>query len=200
MKRILVFALAVLLVPSMAQAQTLDFEDAQLGFLPNGYGGFNWSNFVAYNTADLFNGGYDTGAVSGDQAIYNAFGNSASVLGVGTSNPFSLSSAWVTAAWNEGMQLQVRGFLNGTVQYTQAFDVFYDQAVQLAFNTALVDQVEFSAVGGTDASQTDSGSGTQMAFDDMAFNVVEVPEPGLIILLSSGLLGLGIARRRNDVA
>jgi len=90
--------------------------------------------------------------------------------------------------------------LNGTVQYTQAFDVFYDQAVQLAFNTALVDQVEFSAVGGTDASQTDSGSGTQMAFDDMAFNVVEVPEPGLIILLSSGLLGLGIARRRNDVA
>lgn len=195
MKRLAAAAALVLLVPAAADAQFADFEGSSgcPSFVAQGYQGFNWSNFMLFDTGCV-GGSYDAGVTSASHGAFNRFGLQASVTSA-TGNPFQLLSSWVTAAWNSGMQLLVTGLLGGVQQYQLSFELLYNQATQFAFSGAMVDEVRFVGVGGFDADDADGGSGSHLIFDDILFGV---PEPGSLLLLLPGLAGLIVVSRRRS--
>jgi hypothetical protein len=197
----------VLGIGAIAQATVLTFDDiapvSDYDDIPNGYGGFEWNNF------DYANGsrpqlprrtGYDNGRVSGDYVAYNAFGNPALV----SDSVFDFNSAYLTAAWNDGLSVSVEGLKSGATLYSKTVVVDTTQPTLVNFDYFGVDQLRFTSFGGVQPDylvETD-GSGTQFALDNFTFNekATSVPEPTLLpALLSIATLSAGSVLRRKQL-
>ena len=101
-------AVVALGLATPGQAQTLiNFDDLNPGFgsqIANGYAGLNWNNFYALNSSVAGPSGYENGTISSPNVAYNAFGSAASIS---SATPFTLNSGYFTAAWNNGLNLEV---------------------------------------------------------------------------------------------
>ncbi|MEO8726623.1 MAG: PEP-CTERM sorting domain-containing protein [Acidobacteriaceae bacterium] len=200
----LMLATALLLLPAFAFAstQTINFDDIPDNGggtqVPNGYHGFNWNNFFALNTP-LFTvnagpSGYANGTVSSPNIAYNGFGAPADFSGTN----FSLVSGYFTGAWNDGLNIEVQGF---DAAHNMIDDVNFlvntSGPTLETFNWSGLYDVNFISSGGVNHGY--AGSGTQFALDDLTVGTGApgVPEPGSLVLLGTGFIGLlGAARRR----
>ena len=87
--------------------------------VPNGYNGFQWANFSVIDALDsLIASGGQNGTVSPKNVAFNSNGNPANFSGSGA---FTLDSAYLTAAWNDGLQLEVQGFVGTTLTYDNTY-------------------------------------------------------------------------------
>ena len=198
-----VLGLAFMALPAIAQAQLINFDDLSAcgGVqLSNGYQGFNWNNFWALNTTNVcypYVSGYAPGTVSAPNVAYNGGGTLASVS---RANPFTFNSVYMTAAWRNGLFVTVYAYdaLNNLID-NGSFFLNITGPTNEVFNWAGVSSVRFSASGGTNPGGL-SGDGTQIAFDNMLMNNATVtPEPATLVLLATGLAGIGgIVRRRRQ--
>jgi hypothetical protein len=196
----MVLVLAAMAIPAAAQAQVIGFDD--LGNtcgtqLTNGYQGFNWNNFYVLNPAfcggSLAVSGYAHGTVSQGNVAYNAFAQPAQVS---SPNPFTFNSVYMTGAWNDGVSVVVTGWLGSTQLYQQTVTVNSHSPTNFVFNWSGVDMVDFNSFGGVD--QGYGGGGSHVAFDDMDLGAANAaPEPVTLLLLGSGLTGVGAWRRRR---
>ncbi|MBN2128922.1 MAG: PASTA domain-containing protein [Sedimentisphaerales bacterium] len=159
-----------------ASTRVLTFDDitsAETAWIPGDYGGFlMWDTFVA-GKARLWGGsGYHNGLVSGDYVAYNGNGNPAEISGPS----FNIIGAYFTAAWNDGLNIDIEGYRDGAqvYTYTAVVDTSGPSWVQLDF--ANVDRVRFTSYGGTHNPQF-SLRGTQFAMDDMSY-WVNAPDHG----------------------
>lgn len=184
---------------SGVSAATLDFES--LGTpsvskpINDGYGDLNWDNFsvVTGSRFPQFPGnGYTNGASSGQYVGFNNFAEPASFSSGST---FDFISASLTAAFNDGLELDVVGYLNGAQIYTRSITLTTEMYATILFNWTGIDMVTFNSHGGTPKF---SVSGEQFAIDDLT--VVKTPIPAALPLLATGLLGLGYAARRRRTA
>ena len=79
-------------------------------FLPfhSAYQGLNWNNFYATDAAhlDVNPSGYQAGIISGPNVAYNSYANPAYISGP----RFSLVSAYLTAAWTDNLQVEIKGY------------------------------------------------------------------------------------------
>ncbi|HVM95615.1 MAG TPA: lectin-like protein [Candidatus Acidoferrales bacterium] len=155
-----------LLCGSAAVATVLDFEGLSSGDpIPNGYGGFNWYNTYTLNATTYVSSGYQNGLVSGVMVAYNAYGDPTDVsIPTGT---FNFIGADLTAAWRDGLNVQVRGLLGGSPIYTQSLTLSTSGPTFVTFNFIGIDTVEFSASGGTNPGFT--GDGTHIVIDNFTF-------------------------------
>ena len=107
---------AMALCAVAAQATLLTFDDIDDSEVPiaNGYGGLNWDYFYVLDAVHYYGNpsGYQNGVVSPDNVVYNASGYPASML-VSSPALFHLNSAYLTAAWNDGLTVQVLGERQG---------------------------------------------------------------------------------------
>jgi hypothetical protein len=151
MKRFLkALSLSLLLAGSIsiAQAQTtVTFDGLSPGNdslpVPSGYGNLQWHNFAAFNGANRpVTEGYRAGMISPNNVAYNMFGSPASIQGVST---FDLTSAYLTAAFQPGLQLRVQGFIGATLAYDHTYTLNPTAPVFAEFNYAGVDRVSFTA-------------------------------------------------------
>jgi len=188
-------------VTQSANATVLTFDDltpltTSPGTIANGYGGLDWTD-MGYLNSPIHNGGtsgYVGGTVSGDYVAFNEFANVATV----SDGLFDFNSAYLASAWNDNLSVTVKGFLGGTETYSVTINnLQYSQtqgatATLTNFNFLGIDSLVFTSFGGTDADANDGGSGNHFVMDNFTFNV---PEPGVLALLSLGLFGIGAARR-----
>jgi hypothetical protein len=189
---------ALVSITRFAYAAVLTFDDLNpttgLASIPNGYGGFNWSQFGYANAASYAPGsGYDNGTVSGDYVAYNKFGELALI----ENGPFDFNSVYLTGAWNDGLNIRIRGFSEGALLYSDTVVVDTSGPTLFTFDWLGIDTLAFNSFGGVNVNPGGlGGSGYQFAMDNFTFNVV--PIPAAIWLFGSGLLGLiGIARRKT---
>lgn len=159
---------------------TISFEDlaghpdAPGGVIYDGYVGLEWDNFVILDPEQGFvpyPSGYSNGTVSGDIVAVNSFANPATISD--DDNDFDLVSGFFTAAWNDGLVLDVYAYDDGVmvgrdtiVLNTQAPNHHY-----FTENFLSIDKVRFESSGGVDAGL--EGSGTNFAVDDLTIVVYD---------------------------
>ncbi len=188
-------AAATLAASFQAAADTITFDDLSDngGGTPiqSGYAGFIWTRLDVVNTT-LAQGpsGYQLGAVSGTNAVYNPFGSPAEIYS-SSFTPFTFVGAYFTAAWNDGLTITAWGLdNNGTVVDETSFVVNAHGPTLETFNWSNVTELEFVGSGGTPGYSQDGASGTQFLMDDVTLE--PVPLPGAAWLLFSGLSGMGL--------
>ena len=203
--------ITVLGIGGVAQATVLTFDDlAPLSSydyddqIPNGYGGFSWDNFSYLNGAfseingttvtNLTNTGYSNGRVSGNYVAFNTGGDPALV----SDSVFDFNSAYLTAAWNDGLSVTVEGLNKGKTLYDKTVVVDTTKPTLINFDYFGVDELRFTASGGVepDYLKVQGGPGTQFTLDNFTFNETSVPEPSTV----SGALtaiGIGVAFKRK---
>jgi hypothetical protein len=146
--------------------------------VPNGYGysGFTWNNFYdldGYNT-DANPSGYYQAVASPNNVAYNGYGNPAALT---SSTPFRLVSAWLTAAWNDGLQVEVTGYKDGLAVYDNTYTLSATTRTLIYFNNSIVDEVYFQSWGGTRNPLYGNKIGWQFAMDNL---LVEVSKKGAL--------------------
>jgi hypothetical protein len=202
----LALTLAALACPSAIVAQTITFDDLTPDTLPgstfpfeapipNGYAGLQWNNiWVLDIPQDIQDGGtiassgYDHGLVSGNNVAFNARGNP----GLISAASFNLNSAYLTAAWNNGLQVEVQGFVGATLIYDNTYTINTTGPSYINFNYLGVDEVNFISSGGVNPGLV--GHGTQFVMDNMTISAV--PEPTSLAFAGLGGLGSLLAFRR----
>jgi subtilase family serine protease len=146
------------------------YERVTEGKVPAGYGGLNWSNFYYLSQTGysfLPSSGCQPGMISTPNVAYNNGGNPASIIGV---VPFDLLSAYLTAAWNDNLNLEVQGYVGTNLTYDQFFTLSATTATEIQFNYYGVSTVSFISSGGVPHSGY-NGSGEEFVLD----NVMVVP-------------------------
>jgi len=143
--------------------------------VPNGYGGLNWNNFETLDgiTYSGNPSGYLAGMVSISNVVFNADPGSPS--SITSANPFNLFSAYLTAAWNDNLQLEAKGYTNGVLIYDNTYTLSATNPTLINFNFLGVTEVDFTSSGGTPHSGY-SGGGTYFAMD----NVNVATGPGVL--------------------
>lgn len=189
-------------VGGTAEATVLTFDDITTNSykaISDSYGGLNWTNIGVINNSSVPNTGYDNGTVSEDNTAFNWYARPATVSSVSV---FDFNGAYLTAAWNTGLNILVQGFLGGGLQESKTITVNTDAPTWFDFDFLGIDSVKFTSFGGFDANWYDRGSGTHFAMDNFTFNETQtaesVPEPASLLgFLTISALGAASALKRK---
>jgi hypothetical protein len=203
MKKLLVLLMSLLMLVFVGNvsATVLTFDDLPDIALPTEapigtYGGLTWSPYFAYGDGADMNSylgisesGYSNGTVSQNHIAFNSYQSAVSV----SDGVFDFNGAYLTGAWNDGLDITVEGWLSGSKIYGNTVTVDSTAPTWFDFNYMGIDKLVFSSVGGTDHGY--GGNGTFFVMDNFTFDQ-SVPEPSTCLLLVSGLVGIGLLRRR----
>jgi PEP-CTERM motif len=184
------------LLPAAANAAVLTFDDVtNFSAVGSGYNGLDFNNFHAIDSSVFPTSGYAAGVVSPSKVILNWFAQDAFIS---SATDFVLNSFYLTAAWNDGLQVKVDGFNNGSLVWSQTLSPSATAPTLYTFASTMVDQVKFSSFGGT-LHPGYNGGGTHFALDNLTFNAAgNVPEPAAWAMMLAGFGLVGSAMRRRE--
>lgn len=131
---------------------------------PLNYKGYQWSYFGIYQGVNTIPSGFYQGAVSPKNVAFNNLGQ---VAYIKNTTSFNLTSAYMTAAWNDNLQLTVEGYLSDKKIYSKVYTLSASSPTLVNFNFNGVDKVSFAATGGTQHSGYQQ-AGSQFAIDNVS--------------------------------
>lgn len=176
-----------------------------------GYGNLKWSQngnlndfrvveasgFLARNPGTPANNGITHGLVSGNWVATNSGGADVWFETLNPTAPlFNFDSAYMSAAWYNGLKVDVTGYRNGVAQSTKTVTLGHGASLQ-EFNMSNVDKVLFHSQQ-TSGTVIDNQSTYNHAFvmDNLSITAVPEPESYGLALIGLGLFG-GIAARKR---
>jgi len=174
-------------------SELINFDDL-LGSqraVATGYQNMTWSNFFFLDALALDqSNGYTAGVVSVPKVAYNADGAPATMS---ASAPFAFLSAYLTAAWNDNLQLEVLGYNGDSLSYDNIYKLSATTPTLIAFNYVGVTSVQFISSDGTPHPGY-NGSGAQFVMDDLTVipSVLPAMPPPMTVLYSFGGLDGGL--------
>ncbi len=168
--------------------QLLTFDDLPGNGLPMpaGYGGLTWNNFDYLIGANYLNSGYSCGTVSLSNIVFNNFGAPASIISTAQMN---FVSAYLTAAWYDNLQVEVKGYIGSTLAYDTTNMLSATAPTLINFNYRGVTEIDFRSYGGTQHSGY-NGSGTQFLMDNVV--IANFTSPVSISPTNSGSFVSGV--------
>lgn len=176
-----------------------------------GYGNLRWSQngnindfrvveaagFLARNPGVPANNGITHGLVSGSWVAINGGGGDVWFETLNPSAPhFNLDSAYMSAAYYNGLQVDISGYRNGVQVYSMTTTPLSYNAGLVTFNWSDVDKVLFHSQQNS-GTVIDNQSTYNHAFVMDNLSITPVPEPDRAAMLLAGLgLMAAVARRR----
>lgn len=193
-----IFLLFVVVVG--ADAALLNFDDITTEYdaTVQEYGGFNWININVLHKdyfKDKFsiNSGFENGVASGEYVAVNNYARTATVASEGAQ--FDFEGTYLTAAWNNGLNITVVAKLDGIEKYNQTVIVDADCKTWFDFDFSGINELMFSSSGGINAEL--GWKGQHFVMDDFTFTeFAQIPVPSTLLLFSSGLIGIAGFRRK----
>lgn len=185
---------------------------ANTNALGTNYGNLKWSQngnindfriveaagFLARNPGTPANNGYTHGLVSGSWVATNA---GAGDVWFQTLTPsaqhFNLNSAFMGAAWYNGLQVDITGYRDGVQVYSMTTNPLSFNTGLVTFNWSNLDKVMFHSQPNS-GTVIDNQSTYNHAFVMDNLNITPVPEPESIAMLLGGLGLLGLVMRRKQ--
>ncbi len=211
--RVLAISALTLIAAFSAGAEVVNFDDLPANFItgfPPTYAGLNWQGFQALNVPQLIGldgatAPYATSVVSSPNVAFNfacdaateAIAHTCNTADFSAAAPFSLDSAYLAGAYQDGLQVLVTGYLGGNVVDSETLTVSYSTGAQLVtFDWLNVDDVTFESWGGTRVAGC-CGSGSDFTMDNLTVDLGagSVPEPSTFMLLASVLAVTGCRRK-----
>ncbi|MEC5384703.1 PEP-CTERM sorting domain-containing protein [Uliginosibacterium sp. H3] len=162
---------------------------------------FTYNGVTQLNTPIATGSGYDNlAAATGSTGMaFNPNGVSPSdfFLVGNSASTFTLNSFLIAGAWGT-QTLTIRGLNNGVQLFSQALAVSLSPVLFTA-NWSGIDQFEILTGNDFVQNQTLTGSGQHWALDNLTINeaAASVPEPSTLAIVALGLVGLGLARRKQ---
>jgi hypothetical protein len=195
---VLAFALASGATTARAQVTLITFDDlpdSTSAAIPNGYHGLIWYSFHCLDPVLTYGSrlnGYKVGQISPDNVAYNSGGSSASIV---STSPFNFISAYLTAAWNDNMQVEVMGYAGTSLIFNNTYLLSATAPTLITFNYLGVDEVYFNPIGGTPHPGY-NGTGDQFVMDNLTLGVPE-PSSEALLMLGATLIVSRHSRRHH---
>jgi hypothetical protein len=134
--------------------------------VPAHYNNLTWSNFYYLNgLAYIQPSGYTAGVVSASNVAYNGSGTPAAVS---SSVRFDLLSGYLTAAWNDNLQVELKGYSGPTLTYDNTYILSATAPTLIGFDYLDVTSVQFISSGGTPHLAYGDTPGYQFAMDNVS--------------------------------
>jgi hypothetical protein len=157
--------------------------------IPAGYKGFTWSSSFYYINATPYPlSGYYAGMVSSPNVAYNGWWDD---VAVSAASPFTFNGAYFTGAWNDGLEIDISGWLGASKVHNTTVTVSSTTPTWVGLDWTNIDRLKFHSYGGTHNPDY-SGTGLHFVMDNFTYNepISAVPVPGAAVL---GVLGLSFA-------
>jgi hypothetical protein len=175
-----------------ARAALLTFEDVGRAvspydgspIVPNGYGGLQWLGFGLLAGAQYPASGYYSGMVSPMNVAFN-FDQFDRRAYISSSTPFNFDSAYLTAAFSAGFQVEVQGFVGTLMTYDQTYTVNRSGPVICNFDFIGINGVRFIPL-----------VSDIFVMDNVTINVVPEPSTNALILVAAALGGFAVQRKQ----
>ena len=134
----------------------------------------NWVNAYYLNTTwERFTYGWNGYATARTSGIFVAFNGAGQPMtfSLPVGQYFQLNSVSLAAAWNNNLQLTIKGTRNNVLVYQTIVSLQVATRTMLyTFKWANIDKISFEAAGGTPYPGL-SGSGTQFVVDDLDITI-----------------------------
>ena len=147
------------------------FDDLDVESIPAGYHDVVWNNLFVLDATSTGANGYRDGMVSPPNIAFNGYGDEASLS---NNVPFHVISTYATAAWNQGLQLNIKGYVGQTLVYDNTYTLSATNPTWINLGLLGVTRVEFESWGGTPYY----ADGSHFVLDDMALLATPVG-PGI---------------------
>jgi hypothetical protein len=149
---------------SLVASNLITFDDLPNDSVITSYAGLTWDNFTALDGVNYAGpSGYNAGVISTNNVAYGQDGVTSTIT---NSTSFSLISGYLTAAWYDNLQIEVLGYYQGTLVYSNVYVPSATTPTNFVFNYFNVTEVDFSSSGGTPHAGYGS-VGTQYILDNV---------------------------------